>query len=256
MRWRHRCSLEWLKARQLFLTATDVKELLPVTKTGRPRNVPDESFMRVYARKVESLCEEDCYSEGAAARGHVLEPYAIERFNNEFGMRLYHWDDTIVTKSLVAKQNELAFSPDACNVPMLEGATVCHSDPTVIAEVKCYGAERHLLKGCTPKEDLEERWQVATAMAVCDSIETAFVVFYNPSLENSMFVAEYLRSDLEDEIAMIYDVEKKWQLFVSGIGAKFCNKTVYGNPTDEMMIVEEIAKREEFNPDNFKTVIL
>ena len=77
MDWKHKCSLDWLRERQRYLTATDVKSLIPVTKTGRPRKITDMERLKVRASKMVTLTEEDCWSYGAAARGHLLEPYAI-----------------------------------------------------------------------------------------------------------------------------------------------------------------------------------
>ena len=81
MNWEHKCSLEWLLERQKYLTASDIKSLVPVTRTGRPRKVDDEAYFRVLASKLTKLTSEDCWSFGAAARGHILEPYAIDALN-------------------------------------------------------------------------------------------------------------------------------------------------------------------------------
>ena len=56
-KWFHKCSLDWLRARQNYLTATDVKELLPVTKTGRKRTITDENY-EVYSAKYDELTAE------------------------------------------------------------------------------------------------------------------------------------------------------------------------------------------------------
>lgn len=248
MRWEHKCSLAWLRARQDFLTATDVRELLPVTKTGKPRKVSDEAFMKVYSHKVEQLSEWNCYSYDAAARGHVLEPYAVMRLDDTLGLHLYHWDDTIVTKGLIPQRNHLAFSPDACDVPPLEGAVVCHCHPRMIAEIKSYYPDKHLVRGCTPKEDLEERWQLAVAMTVCESIEQALLVFYNPSLEKAMFVVEYSREDLKDEIELVLQVEQDWLTFIENLESKFCHTLIRGDVDDERKIMDEIERRYVDNP--------
>ena len=64
MKWEHTCDIDWMRARRACLTATDIKELLPVSKTGRPRKVTDENYIKVYARKLEEYNTDDCKSVG------------------------------------------------------------------------------------------------------------------------------------------------------------------------------------------------
>ena len=42
MEWKHKCALAWMQERQKFLTASDVKELLPYTATGRAKKITEE----------------------------------------------------------------------------------------------------------------------------------------------------------------------------------------------------------------------
>lgn len=267
-KWFHKCDLGWLKARQRFLTATDVKELLPFTKTGRKRTVTDENYIKVLAGKLVNLTEQDCVSVGAAARGHVLEPYAIERFNKEnvFGsLRLHHWDDTVVSRPKPDLYS-LAFSPDAVNfeqvnhernymLPWIEASEIKEGIET-IGEIKSYYPERHLLCGFTPKEELEERWQLATAMAVCDSIKEGYLLFYNPSMENQLFIVDYDRTDLADEIEAVLEVEQNWLAWRTATLGKLQEHYVAnGNRNEEQSIIDGIMKLEELNPEGEKSVI-
>ena len=125
MEWMHTVSLEWLQQRRQFLTATDIASLLPVTKTGRPRKISELDYIKVFAKKQAVVRQSDCLSTGAMARGHILEPYAIDTFNKTFGkqygIELYHWDDTIVTED---KCRSLAFSPDAMDIQFVPGDVV------------------------------------------------------------------------------------------------------------------------------------
>ena len=260
-KWFHKCDLNWLKARQLCLTATDVKDLLPITKTGRKRVVGDDAYLKVMARKLVKLTDEDCISVGAAARGHILEPYAINCFNeNALTGTFYHWDDVVIQREN-AHPFELAFSPDAMNEIMnpeirksnqrlLKG-----SNATVIAEIKSYSAEKHMLCGYTPSDELEERWQIATAMAVLDSIETAYLLFYNPSMKNQLYVVDYDRFDLANEITMIKEVEEKWLAWISNLSKLDRHLMINGDDNAEHKIIDEIIKREELNPESEKSVI-
>lgn len=260
-RWFHKCDLDWLKARQTCLTATDIKELLPFTKTGRNRTVTDEMYCKVLARKLMNLTEDDCISTGAAARGHILEPYAIDRYNEEdFGNNewLYHWDDILVVRE-DRVWGSLAFSPDAMNVkqlPLAQEHMALVPNATTIGEVKSYSAEKHLICGHTPKDELEERWQIATAMAVCPSIKTAYLLFYNPSMMEQLYIVDYSRADLADEIEVIEQIEKDWLAWLKDFDTLDKHYTVDGNPTEEQQIIANIIARESLNPSGEKSVIV
>ena len=260
-KWFHKCDLDWLKARQKCLTATDVKELLPFTKTGRKRTITDEIYLKVFARKLVNLTENDCLSTGAAARGHILEPYAIDRYNEEdFGgnEHLWHWDDMVVTR-LNHQTFGLAFSPDAMSYefkPVGNQKVIAIDGVTAIGEVKSYSPEKHMVCGYTPKEELEERWQIATAMAVCSTIQTAYLLFYNPSMRTQLYIVNYDRLELADEINAVLEVEKDWLAWITDFGKLDAHYTVIGKFDEEQAIIRSIMKSEELNPENERSVIL
>lgn len=254
MKWFHKVSLDWLRARQGHLTASDVRKLLPVTKTGRKRNVTDLDRWQVLASKMVHLTEVDCESTGAAARGHILEPYAIEFFNENIGVVhdefLNHWDDVLLIKDNV--DGTLAFSPDACDVKQpgdyLGLSELYVPEIRYIGEVKCYGADRHYACGHTPKDELEERWQVAAAMAVQDTIDHAWLIFYNPSLADQMYVVRYDRSELADEITICLEIEQDWLDFLIDKDQSYSNNMYHGDPGEEERIISEIMARESLDP--------
>lgn len=263
-KWQHKCKAEWMKARQRYLTATDVKDLLPVTKTGRKRSIDDENYLKVFARKIVPITEDDIISTGAAARGHVLEPFAIDKYNefvgDQGGTHLHHWDDIMVVRP-DRKPGSLAFSPDAMSIPM-EQVTMCAAATAtdviapVIGEVKCYNAENHLARGYeTDIANLEERWQIATAMAVCPSIEVAHLVFFNPSMKCQMFVVEYTAKDLAGEVEMVLEVEDNWLSWLGKLGNADHNLMFEGSDTLENDIIDSIIKREELNPEGERSVV-
>lgn len=250
MNWKHKCSLDWLQERQRYLTASDIKKLLPVTKTGRPRKVDELDYVSVMASKMTELTEEDCWSYGVMARGHLLEPYAVAALNqalleNNESDLLFHWDDKLVS----VPGREIAFSPDAMDVGME------NSDPaknvTAIAEIKSYSPDRHLACGYTPKMQLEERWQIATAMALLNNIDHAWLVFYNPKMKfRKLIVIRYDRDDLVEEIDKVLEVERAWHDFK-------LNGVLNDSPADgfwtahgcsEASIVDAIEKAERLNP--------
>lgn len=252
-KWNHKCDLEWLKARQKCLTATDIKELLPVTKTGRARTVSDENYYKVLARKKITLTEDDCISTGVMARGHILEPYAIDMFNEKYAKKqlLYHWDDLVVVRrDHLLLDLGLGFSPDALDIQMPDrsSSTVYGAEPKALGEVKSYSAERHYICGHTDKTKLEERWQIAAAMAVCPTIEEAFLIFFNPSMTtDQMFVVWYGRSDLKDEIQTCLDIEKSMGEFINDTHAATSVSLESWNVT-EQNIIDSIMKKESMNP--------
>lgn len=246
MKWESTVSPAWLKARQFVLTASDIKELVPYTRTGRARKITDDDYMKVYANKIKRLTLNDCRSIGAAARGHILEPYAIQEAELILDERIYHWDDCLIAGL------DVGYSPDGLDIEQryVNYVTNTHlkQKPTVLTEVKCYSSEKHLQKYYGDKFAMEERWQIATAMYVSDSIERAHLVFYDPSLkEFQVGIHEYSRSDLDDEINIIGDVVIEWVKFkiktdalsgTTGMKAKFT----------ETEIFDEYSKAHQLNP--------
>lgn len=261
-KWFHKVDLGWLMARQECLTATDVKDLLPITKTGRKRTVTEEAYLGVLAKKLQLLTNEDCESTGAAARGHVLEPYAIKMYNGEVSLQsglprfLYHWDDIIVTRRSF-KKFSLGFSPDALDVEPPKGCNMFAANEfKCVGEIKSYYPTKHLVCANTPADQLEERWQIAVAMAVCDNIEEGKLLFYNPSMPRDMlYVVGYDRDDLADEIDMVLDVEDRWLTFVENYDVSIPVNDVYVGGLLEQEIIRDIMKREELNPEGEKSVI-
>lgn len=248
MEWKHKCELGWLKERQKYLTASDVKSLVPLTKTGRDRKVTDIDRLRLLARKQVELTEEDCWSYGAAARGHLLEPYAIDALNDWLVDRgatrqtFFHWDDELIT----LPQRDIAFSPDALDIPQLhEGKAV----PTMMAEVKCYSPDRHIATAYARRDEIEERWQIATAMALLDTIETAYLVLFNPSMRrNRLFVIQYDRRSLTDEIAMVLNVELDWMMFMMSRPILPHTTECGEEGLDESDIIDELERAQRMNP--------
>ena len=194
------------------------------------------------------LTEEDCWSYGAAARGHLLEPYAIDALNDWFINRgatrqmFFHWDDELIS----LPDRQIAFSPDAMDIPQLHDQDAM---PTMIAEVKCYSPDRHVATAFTTRSEIEERWQIATAMALLDTIETAYLVLFNPSMKrDKLFVIQYDRDDLKDEITEILKVEVDWMLFKM-TGSILPLSTERGSEgLDEADIIDELKRAQKMNP--------
>lgn len=257
MKWFHKCSLDWLSARQKFLTATDVMDLLPVSKTGRARKIGNDQYLKVMARKMKSLDGVDCESHGAAARGHILEPWAVHELAIITRMPFEHWDDCIVTRPLPKKWS-LAYSPDALTAQQPKDKVMVSCDDVKakrLGEVKSYSAEKHLVCGYSDKMDLEERWQIAVAMAVDPDIEEAFLIFYNPSMRREkIFLKTYKRKDLEAEIKTVLEVEENWLDFVEAFDD--ASVTWFNSEMEEADIIDNIIEAERLDPDSEKTVVM
>lgn len=256
MKWEHVTKLEWLNARRSCLTATDIKDLLPVTKTGRVRHIDKFDYIKVLARKITLVDPEDCKSSGAMARGHMLEPYAIEYFNDKYGIKngcvLHHWDDAVIAKNM-NMSGFLGFSPDAMDVEQKTDDVILRGDvvkPKYIGEVKSYSADRHMICGNTPKGELEERWQIAAAMATCESIERAYLIFFHPRCTCQEYVVIYDRKDLEKEIEICLDIESDYRSFLEDFTKSAPENTElasYGADL-ESRIIEDIEKKNKLNP--------
>lgn len=209
--------------------------------------------MKVLARKKQFISLDDTLSTGWAARGHIMEPYAIQEFNKvKPGLipHIHHWDDKLI-------QNDwLGYSPDGLDYTEVPGVFCSYTDvrPTVLAEVKCYAADNHYSKGNANKFALEERWQIATAMAVSPSIEEAYLIFFNPSCKDPMFVQQYSREQLKEEIKTIGEVEEPWREFLckwrsSTLAIQpFASYTRNDIPITEEFIYEIHCREKELNP--------
>lgn len=225
--WRHEVSEQWLMSRRACLTASDVRKLLPDLRrveSGKIGVLEAQQFAKVYGDKQSD--DMDGMSFGAAARGHVMEPHAVDEYNaaRYDGPEMYAWDDKLIT------DGTLGFSPDSLNIaPMkgtrfksveadgewrLQSAEGYHRPPKELLEIKSYDAGTHYqrIAQISAGIPLAERWQVATAMAVCPSIEAGSLMFYAPQC-NSMAVERYGRGDLEEEIEVVRKIGELWSSF-------------------------------------------
>lgn len=226
MRYEHEVSIDWLRARQGYLTASDVCKMMTDINRLRQGKTTIErcrSFAKVLGSKL-NLFPDTQSPSSAAARGHFMEPYAVEEWEAVRKEGVTHWDDFL----LASDETLLAFSPDALDVDQPMG--VCSTveadgsfydsfsalvSPTALLEVKCYDDGAHFqrkldaMAGVLP----DERWQVAVAMAVCPCIRRGTVVWYAPQCRDWFDVA-FEREDLEEEIAVVLDASVWWKRFL------------------------------------------
>ena len=224
--WKHDVSEQWLMSRKACLTASDIKKLISDYKIKLAEAM---QFAKVYGEKKSQ--DMDPMSFGAMARGHVLEPHAIDEFNSSHAKRFeYHWwDDRLIM------DDALGFSPDALDIAQLPGTRFksdamateivgkdgSYKAPEHVLEVKCYEAGAHFqrLAQISSGEKLDERWQVATAMVVCPSIYIADIMFYAPQCR-SWFYVEYDSHRLHDEIEVVTEIKEMWIEFKSKMDHK------------------------------------
>lgn len=231
-RWHHEVSAEWLEHRQQVLTATDVVNLLPeykrYVKAGEPEDELFPGFAALWCSK-HSKGYLDTESQAAAARGHVMEPYAVTAWNKQAKPEFHHWDDCIITKGLCG------FSPDATTVEQPKGIVqMSHfflSDMDEIMEIKSYLPDHHMK--CFVEDRMEHReiMQVAMAFKILDQLVTAHIVWYCPGAPVPMFEERYVRDELADEIVLVSKVvqtyEKQAKLCEARVGSANVLDAVY-----------------------------
>ena len=222
-RWHHEVSAEWLQARQSVLTATDVAGLLPeykrYLKAGSP-DKPTPGFAALWCNK-NSKRHLDTESVNAAARGHVIEPYAVDDWNMQHNVHFYHWDDAIV----VDKTGKLGFSPDAMSIMQVHGSARYQMTddgerffddqakildyipyPAEVMEIKCYEPAQHMKAILKDKMEHDELMQLAMAFVVMPKLEVARLTWYCPGAPIPMFSQHYLRDDLHDQERWIMEI--------------------------------------------------
>lgn len=247
MDWMHVSSEGWLLAREAALGASDIQELLKskeFSKNGK------ESFMTkavgIWGDK-HSKAPVVAVSYGPAARGHIMEPHAVAEYNNNrpaSAVEMYHWDDVFIVGD-----NGLGFSPDAMDIEMPVDCSVeldaSDVKPKEILEIKSYGSKNHVPKFLNQdKMKLQERYQVATAMYVCPSIEIGHLMFFDPGRDKfSMIWFDYTRSELAEELDTIGKVMEKYKEAADEIEATadFNHKALL--MTEQEIFTEHINER-------------
>lgn len=211
--WRHEVDPRWLVARKRLLTASQIESIIPYTSTGRKRSESsiNDAVIKIFADMMSD--ELGVVSTGAAARGHIMEPWAVRQiFAN-------HWDDVIISNNKLG----LGWSPDGSvdmpqpheepSGPFDIDCNSVHMEHGV--EVKCYSPQRHYEVMLQDPKDRKEKWQIATAFATVPTLKKMTLVLCNPNTQDKFYTHEYLREDLDEEIAEVESVaEDFWKRFL------------------------------------------
>lgn len=179
-------SHEWLEMRKSKITGSKLGDIYAA------RGGKKIGFYQLIADRLALV--EDGF-EDARDRGHRLESEALEmaaeytgiKLKSECGMWVSDIDDNI------------AISPDGCN-----------ADFTIAAEVKCLGAARHLQALIEDKiPDNSYKLQAIQYFVVCETLQTLYFVFYNPSVTaKPLHVITMHRKDFEEDITFWTEYEQ------------------------------------------------
>lgn len=263
-RWYHDVSAEWLKARQAVLTATDVAGLLPEYKRYLKAVSKDPSqadkiwpgFAAVWCQKHSDMLQ-DTGSAEAAARGHIMEPWAVDSWNKQVATTFHHWDDCIICRE------GIGFSPDAMTIPQLTGdalmtvtpdgkfiqsesSSMKYDCPKEIMEIKSYEPAGHMKAVTEDRMEHKELMQVAMAFAVLPELEVARILWFCPGAPVSMFSEKYGPDDLHDQcrwIREIMEVYEKQSHLCAMFSIDHC--TLEAKCTEEEVYMDYIAQHSD-----------
>lgn len=221
MNWIHRVDIRWLMSRRDVLTASEVVRLIPEwkrVKAGKQKRSDILPMCAALWAEKNTATEPDPVSVGPAARGHYMEPYAVETVNRYLGVkRFHHWDDCVV------KNLGLGFSPDAMDIRQehdgvecsYRGGSIVYTEgkkrtilkaPHEILEIKSYLPDHHMRSILKDRMDQDEIYQIAVAFAVIPDLEKANLVFYCPDSPYPTVLFEYSRDDLAEKVEQVLDV--------------------------------------------------
>ena len=227
MRWQHNVSAKWLKERKECLMSTDIVALLPAYKRAKKAKWTQGKIIPEFAAlwyEKHSDIEPDTMSYNAAARGHFMEPYAIEEYRKLTGKNMLHWDNMLINLGVVG------FSPDGMPVGIYKGVvdtkfgrehmvsankvrypSIVFEDVKELVEIKCYEPKHHLKTILADPADRIERFQIATAMYVLPDVESVDLFLYCPSTPKPIYMFNYNRNELRKEIAIVDEIGGMWR---------------------------------------------
>ena len=175
---------EWLNARAGKITGSKLKDLIVKRGTGEKKG-----FYQLIADRVAIAPD----GENPMDRGTRLEEEAIERFVKETGKDV-NTDLVIFSR----KDNpNIAFSPDAYGEEF-------------VVEAKCLSSASHIEAYITQKVPSEYVEQTIQPFIVNDSLQTLYMVFYDPRIPaKDFFFLTIKREDYADQIVEYLEYEKQ-----------------------------------------------
>lgn len=247
MHWFHDVDSQWMEARRDVITASEIASCISAYNRAPEKqkagNTLFPAFAALWAKK-QAEGKLDTYSSGLAARGHILEPFAIDDWNAMEGHKqYYHWDDIIIMN------NGIGWSPDGLDVPQetyepkicevngkfFDGTKSFEYDlPKSFIEIKSYSPENVIKKRLTMPDKLDERWQMACAFVTVPSLETGILLFYSIDT-NLSFHVEYTRDSLEKEIKQVKDMVSLWNKNVVDLNAM---PTLFNRRVNEQQVYD------------------
>lgn len=262
-RWTHNVSAEWLEARRTVLAATDVASLMPEYKRSLKKDpgtlMPGSAAL--WASKHSAGDLDTSSPSPAAARGHIMEPWAVESWNAQVAKKFYHWDDCIICNSTLG----LGFSPDAMDImqvysdarlevssdgKFLVNAGMQSCDvPTEIMEIKSYDVPRHMKAVIADKMDHDELMQIALAFIVLPKLEKARLLWFCPDAPISMHVETYTADDLQDQMQSIMELAQ-WYGEQMQLIHKLPKPNLCAQCTEEEVWEAFVAEQVEANDNN------
>lgn len=239
--WVYSSDPAWLHQREDYLTATDFKELKPSIARASKEALAGARILPKFAavwmsKHAHYSTQYECNSYGAEARGHILEPYAVELYNSTYGTDFAHWDDCLIVR------DKVGYSPDAIRGIQCPGEVVIHTDevgPKELLEIKSYSIDRHGQQLGIRPTATDERFQVAWSMYVSPSIEVGHIAFYHPDAPIPLIVKDYTRDDLKEELSLARQVDELYQRNCSLIEQEYLMHAVKSGKT-EQEIFEEV----------------
>lgn len=193
---------EWKDGRKGKITGSKLGDV--VTLRGNGKKV---GYWQLLADRLSIDPDEEYPMD----RGHRLEEEAIARFMKETGKKV---DPTLVI--LTRDEDEsIAVSPDGM---IGEYESV---------EVKCLKSAKHLEAYFTQKIPNEYYYQTLQYFIVNDSLETLYVVMYDPRvLVKDYFTLEINRSDIQEEVDQFLEYERQTLIEINEMANKLTFDTL------------------------------
>lgn len=183
---------EWLEARKGKIMGSDLKKL--VSKRDKDKKL--QGFYTLIVDRILKPGGGEFDQESDMERGNLLEPYLLERFEQETGLTL-------------EKEKTMWVREDA-NIGVSPDAVVAGTDNTHAVEGKCLSSEKHIQAFLTKEIPEDFELQKLQYFTVNDKLEKLTFVFYDDRLAfANFFTIDVLRKDVLKDIEELMIYERK-----------------------------------------------